>query len=127
VKYLTTLQIIAIHDQLIKRFGGSQGIREMSLLESAVHRPEATFDGADLYKTIFDKSAVLFHSILKNHAFVDGNKRTAYSASALFLKMNGYDLSNLHGASVEFSVRVETDNLKVEEISMWLKKNSKKI
>lgn len=127
MKYLTTLQVIAIHDQLIKRFGGSQGIRDLSLIKSAVGRPQASFGGEDMYKTVFDKAGSLFHSILKNHPFVDGNKRTAYSSAALFLKINGYKLTNVHNEAVEFSVRVETEDLTVSEISSWLKKNSEKL
>lgn len=127
MKYLTTPQILAIHHQLVKRFGGPQGIRDISLVASAVGRPQATFDGIDLYEHIFDKAAALPQSLLKNHPFVDGNKRTALTSSGIFLKMNGYTLINYHDLEVEFGVAIDTQHLSIEEISAWLKKHSKKI
>lgn len=112
---------------MIKRFGGSGGLRDLGLLESTVGRPQASFDGDDLYKTIFDKAAALFQSLLKNHPFVDGNKRTALASSGIFLKINGYRLTNTHEEEVEFAVSVDNQNLSFEEIAQWLEKNSKKI
>ena len=112
---------------MVKRFGGSQGVRDLGLIESAVERPKATFDGEDLYPDVFLKAAALMHSLLKNHAFVDGNKRTAYSSCGVFLKLNGYELLNMHKASLEFAMNVENNSLELEEIASWLKKHSKKI
>jgi len=126
LKYITTPQVLALHDQMVKRFGGSHGVRDLGLIESAVERPKATFDGVDLYPDIFTKAAVLMHSLLKNHAFVDGNKRTAYSSCGVFLKLNGYKLQNMHKASLKFAMNVENNSLELEEISNWLKKHSKK-
>jgi death-on-curing protein len=127
VKYLTPQQVLLIHDQMIKRFGGSHGVRDIGLVESAVARPQATFDGADLYENIFDKTAALLQSILKNHPFVDGNKRTALVSAAIFLKMNGFNLKNYHKEEVEFGVNVDNKHLSLEVISNWLKQHSKKI
>ena len=112
---------------MVKRFGGSQGIRDIGLVESAVGRPKATYDGVDLYENIFDKAAALLQSLLKNHPFVDGNKRTALTSSGVFLKMNGYYLINYHDEEVEFGVAVDNQHLSIEEISAWLKEHSKKI
>lgn len=111
---------------MIKRFGGSLGVRDLGLIESAVERPKATFDGVDLYPDIFTKAAALMHSLLKNHAFVDGNKRTAYSSCGIFLKLNGYKLENMHNESLEFAMNVENNSLKLEEIAKWLERHSKK-
>ena len=127
MKCLTPLQVIAIHDQVIKHFGGSHGIRDLSLVESAVARPQVTFDGHDMYETLFEKAAALLHSLLQKHAFVDGNKRIAYSSTAIFLAKNNYELKNLHTKAVEFMVQVEAKNLQVERISKWLEKYSKRI
>ena len=126
MKYLTTPQVLAIHDQMVKRFGGSHGARDLGLIESAVERPRMTFDGKDLYPDIFLKAAALMHSLLKNPAFVDGNKRTAYSSCGIFLKLNGYKLENMHKRSLEFAMNVENNSLELEQISKWLKKHSKK-
>lgn len=111
---------------MVKRFGGSHGVRDLGLIESAVERPKATFDAEDLYPDIFTKAATLMHSLLKNHAFVDGNKRTAYSSSGIFLKLNGYKLQNMHKESLEFAMSVENNSLSLEEIAKWLQKHSKK-
>ena len=109
---------------MVKRFGGTPGIRDIGLVESAVARPMATFDGVDLYETVFDKAAALLQSLLKNHPFVDGNKRTALSSAGIYLKINGYDLKNYHEEEVDFGVQVDTKQLSIENISAWLKKHS---
>lgn len=111
----------------MKRTGGSLGIRDIGLVESAVYRPQASFGGKDLYKNVFDKAAALLQSLLKNHPFIDGNKRTALTSSGLFLRLNGYKLINAKKEEVEFAIRVDNQHLNIEEISKWLKKNSKKI
>lgn len=125
MKYLTPQQVLAIHDQTIKRFGGSFGVRDIGLLESATLRCQASFDGRDLYRDIFEKTAALLQSLLKNHPFVDGNKRTALTSAGIFLKMNGYNLINTHDEEVKFVLRVDNETLTLKEIATWLKKNSK--
>ena len=125
MKYLTLQQVLLIHSRSIKRFGGGSGIRDIGLIESAVARPQASFDGQDLYKNIFDKAAALLQSLLKNHAFIDGNKRTALSSAGIFLKLNGYILVNTR-EEVEFAIQVDNENLTLEQISDWLKRNSRK-
>ncbi len=125
--FLTINQVLFVHDQMVKRFGGSHGIRDVGLIESAVARPQATFGGKYLYTSIFDKAASLLQSLLKNHPFVDGNKRTALTSAGLFLWKNGYKLNNKHKEEVEFAVRVDNGNLTVEQISQWLQKHSVKI
>ena len=127
ITYLTPAQVLAIHDQAVKRFGGSFGIRDLGLIESAVARPQASFDGEDMYSDIFDKAAALLQSLLKNHAFTDGNKRTALSSAAIFLRLNGYKLKNNHLDEVEFGVAVDNQHLSIEQISKWLKEHSVKI
>ncbi|MDP2585697.1 MAG: type II toxin-antitoxin system death-on-curing family toxin [Candidatus Levybacteria bacterium] len=127
MKYLTPQQVLYIHDQMIKRFGGSMGVRDIGLLKSAVGRPLASFDGKDLYPDIFNKSAALLQSLLKNHPFIDGNKRTALSSAGLFLRINGYMLNNIHKEEVKFAIRVDNERLSVERIADWIKKYSKRV
>ncbi|OGH21025.1 MAG: hypothetical protein A2186_04005 [Candidatus Levybacteria bacterium RIFOXYA1_FULL_41_10] len=111
---------------MIDRYGGSHGIRDLGLIQSAIARPQSSFGGEDLYQSIFDKAAALFHSLVFNHAFVDGNKRTTMVSTARFLSMNGYELEVDGKEFVAFPLRVENKHLSIEEISRWLKKHSKK-
>ncbi|MDD5147371.1 MAG: type II toxin-antitoxin system death-on-curing family toxin [Candidatus Daviesbacteria bacterium] len=127
IDFLIISQVLFIHDQMVKRFGGSHGIRDIGLIQSAVARPQATFGGKYLYSSIFDKTAALLQSLLKNHAFLDGNKRTALTSAGLFLWKNGYRLVNNHKEEVDFTIRVDNGNLTIEQISKWLKEHSGKI
>lgn len=124
IRYLSTKQVLFIHDRMIKRFGGSSGIRDLGLIESAVARPRATFDRQELYETIFDKAAALLQSLLKNHPFVDGNKRTALTSAGSFLKLNGYNLANTHQEEIEFGIAVDNEHSPLDQISKWLKAHS---
>ncbi|MCB0062562.1 MAG: type II toxin-antitoxin system death-on-curing family toxin, partial [Caldilineaceae bacterium] len=92
IHYLTAAQVLFIHDRLIAETGGSPGIRDLGLLAAAVARPQATFDGVDLYPTRFTKAAALMASLVNNHPFVDGNKRVGITAAGLFLRLNSYRL-----------------------------------
>lgn len=110
---------------MIKRFGGLPGVRDLELIESAIGRPQATFDGDNLHKTIFDKAAALLQSLLKNHPFVDGNKRTALTSAGIFLKLNGYQLINNHDKEVNFALKIDNKHQSIEQIAEWLEKHSK--
>jgi death on curing protein len=126
MKYLTVKDVLLLHHMQIDEFGGSHGLRDMGLLESAVMRPQATFDGIDLYKTLFDKGAALVHSLLMNHQFVDGNKRTAMFSVMTFLELNGYEFDASQKEVVDYALYIENSQPEIEEISTWLKKHSKK-
>jgi death on curing protein len=78
-------EAILIQDILIEKFGGTRGIRDKGLLESAMSRPFQTFDSTDLYPTVFDKAGALIESIVLNHPFIDGNKRIGYVLMRLYL------------------------------------------
>lgn len=84
MNYITPEQVLFIRYRVIAETGGSHGIRDLTLLQSALARPIATFDKNDLYQDIFSKTAALMHSIIKNHSFVDGNKRTAITTAQAF-------------------------------------------
>ncbi len=126
MKYLTVQDVLLLHELAIDKFGGSHGLRDLGLLESAVMRPQATFSGIDLYPSIFDKAASLVHSLLMNHQFVDGNKRTAMFSMMTFLELNGYKFIADQKEVVEYALYIENSQPEIEEISKWLKKHSKK-
>jgi death-on-curing protein len=77
VRYLTGEEVVVVHERVLARFGGAGGIRDWGLLDSAVQRPRGAFGGENLYPDLFAKAAALGHSLVLNHPFVDGNKRTA--------------------------------------------------
>jgi death on curing protein len=93
VNYLTTDEVIRLHERAIQRSGGSAGIRDRGLIDSAVFQPQATFGGQDLLPTIVEKASALGFSLAMNHAFVDGNKRIAHAAMETFLVINDHQLS----------------------------------
>ena len=124
--YVTLDEVIAIHDSMIEEYGGSFGIRDVGLIQSAISRPQASFDGENLYPSIFDKAAALFHSLMFNHAFVDGNKRTTISTTARFLALNGFSLEATDREFVDFPLQVENKHLDLETIGHWLKEHCKK-
>ena len=126
MKYLSVKDILLLHELQIEKFGGSHGLRDLGLLESAVARPQSSFGGEDLYPTIFLKAGALVHSLLMNHQFVDGNKRTAMFSVMTFLELNGYKFIAGQKEVVDTALWIENKKPTIEEISKWLKKHSKK-
>ena len=87
IQYLSLDEALAIHERLIEHFGGPPGVRDLGLLESALFRPHTGY-----YKDIAEMAAALFESLIMNHPFVDGNKRVAFFATDVFLRLNGWKL-----------------------------------
>jgi len=121
VEYLTSAEVLLIHARLIQRTGGVSGVRDVGLMESAVARPQATFGQNDLYPDVWSKAAALMHSLIKNHPFVDGNKRTALTATAMFLELNDYTLAASNDAVLAFTMHVAVDRVERTEMAEWLK------
>ena len=124
MKYLTAEEVILIHERILEKFGGAGGLRDWKLLDSAVQRPRTAFSGKDLYPDLFTKAAALGHSLVLNHPFVDGNKRTAWEAMHTFIEENGYSLRAEPNEIVELMLRIEDKSLGVEQIAAWLKELS---
>ncbi len=124
MNYLTAEQVVFIHAFVVDETGGSHGVRDLGLLESAVARPQATFDGDDLHPDIFIKAAALLHALIQNHPFVDGNKRTGTLAAILFLELNGYELNAKNKELESFALRVAISRISLSEIADWLRKKS---
>ncbi len=118
-------EVYVIHEAIIKQAGTKAFVRDFSLLHSAVERPYATYEGQDLYPTIFLKAGAILQSICLNHPFTDGNKRTAWLSAKRFLWINGYHLSSHTKDTVDFMLNVDNKHPKLVEISLWLKKHSK--
>ncbi|QQG40742.1 MAG: type II toxin-antitoxin system death-on-curing family toxin [Candidatus Levyibacteriota bacterium] len=126
ITYITLDVVLAIHDDMVERYGGSHGIKDLGLIQSALARPQASFGGEDLYPTILDKAAALFHSLIFNHAFTDGNKRTSITTTARFLYINGYEFKVDKKELIDFPLRVENKHLTIVEIAKWLKTHARK-
>jgi death-on-curing protein len=124
VIYLYPNQIIHLYKKIIEQSGGSFGLRDKGLLESAVYRPQASFGGHELYTDLFSKAAALGYSLIKNHPFVDGNKRVGYIAMRLFLRLNGTDLNANTSQKLDSIMGISKGKLNEEKMTEWLKKNS---
>jgi len=119
-RYLNVYEMIIINEEII---GGQSQLRDVDLLEAAVLRPKASAFSEDAYPTIADKAAALFHSLSRNHAFVDGNKRTSTVALVMFLRLNNYRVTWDDESALHFILEVATGAHDTEAISMWLQQN----
>lgn len=124
IQYLTPEQVLFLHSRLIAETGGGHGIRDLGMLLSALGRPQATFDEKELYPDLFSKAAALMDSLVRNHPFVDGNKRTAITAAALFLRINGFQLVVENNEMVRFTLACAQSHLSLAEITDWFRKFS---
>ena len=125
MEYLTVSEVLLLHARLIQRTGGSGGVRDIALLESAVARPMAAFDGDDLYGDVWGKAAALMESLVRNHLLVDGNKRTGLAAGALFLELNGHTLTATNEEAAAFTQRIAVGRVTQTEIAAWLREHSR--
>ncbi len=111
----------AIHNILIAKFGGRKGIRDISLLESAIARPFAIFDNKELYPKAIEKAAAILESLAINHPFVDGNKRIAYTLMRLILLENDLDINASQSKKYDLVISVSKGESRFDEIVIWLK------
>ncbi|MBV7440235.1 type II toxin-antitoxin system death-on-curing family toxin [Weeksellaceae bacterium TAE3-ERU29] len=118
---ITLNEVLQIHEKVISNFGGSFGVRDYNLLEASINRPFSTFDGVDLYPEIEDKSAAIFESIVKNHPFIDGNKRTGYVLMRYLLLKNQKDIKASEADKYSFVIKTAEGRLDFEEIQLWIK------
>lgn len=109
-----------IHERMIVQYGGSFGILNQGALESALAAPQQTMFGDDLYPDVASKAAILFYLLAKNHAFMDGNKRTAFACLVRFLKVNGNALNATDDELYQFTMDVATSVLDKEQVTEWI-------
>ena len=117
---ISVFEIQQIHDILIDNFGGVKGIRDISSLQSAIIRPFQLFESKELYPTVYDKAASLIESLLMNHPFLDGNKRTGYVVLRLFLIKNKLDITASQEQKYDFVINIAAGNLRFTGIVSWL-------
>ena len=118
--YLTAQQVLFIHARLIDATGGEHGLLDLGRLQAAVARPQATFEGVELYGDLFHKAAALMESLLQNHPFLDGNKRTAIAATALFLLQNGRRLQVTNEALEQAVLWAVNERPALDALAAWL-------
>src|ERR1700683_2138672 len=124
MEYLSAADILAIHDRIIEETGGMVGVRESGLLQSIAQRPKTAFGGVEQFPDVFSKAAVYLESIATYHVFLDGNKRTALSTTAVFLHLNGHDATFPIRQTEDFVLASAQRHYSLEEIASWLKKHS---
>jgi death-on-curing protein len=124
VEYLTINEVLLLQARLIQLTGGGSGVRDTGLLESALARHQAVFDGVDLYPNLWTKAASLMHFLALSHPFVDGNKRTALAAAGIFLELNGFRLTASNDEALEFTRQVTAGRMAVEDMAAWLEAHS---
>ena len=119
--YIRVDDILAIHADQIERYGGGEGLRDPGLLEAALFRPQTGY-----YPTLIDEGAALWESLSQNHPFVDGNKRTAFAATYVFLAINGLDISAADDEAQDFILGLyDTSSVTFENLRAWLSDNTK--
>ena len=116
-----------IHAEIIKTTGGSFGIRDENLLKSSLMTPFQTFGEKELYKTPEEKASKLLELIIKNHPFIDGNKRTAYVLFRLFLEINGLKLIASEDEKYELIMKIASRKLGYKDILNWTKEHTKSV
>ena len=116
--YLTLAEVLSMHSILMQRYGGASGVRDLGALESALYRPQSGY-----YEDIIQEAAALMESLAINHPFVDGNKRVAFAVTDVFLRINGYRISqppmDIYGQMIEF---FERRTFNMEFLEPWLRK-----
>lgn len=124
IRYLGLIEILELHRKILEQSGGALGIRDVGLLESAVAQPRMTFGGEDLYPSLLEKAAALGFSIIMNHPFVDGNKRTGHAAAEIFLVLNGMKINASVDEQERLVLAIAAGELGREAFVGWLQQNT---
>jgi len=127
VEYLSIGQVLALHAQQVRQYGGGTGLRDRGALESALARPSVTFGGEDLYPDMADKAAALMHSLALNHPFFDGNKRVAVFAAIVFVESNGQEFLATPDELVATTLAVAEGKMAVEALAIWFRQRLRSV
>jgi death on curing protein len=115
-EYVTTADALFFHQQLIERYGGASGVRDLGALESALHRPQTGY-----YDSLVHEAAALLESLVQNHPFVDGNKRVAFAVADVFLRINGFCLTATSADIYQRMIGLmEEGSFDMEHLVPWL-------
>lgn len=122
ITFITLAEVVEIHKNQVELYGGNPGIRDYSLLSSAIYFPQSTFDSQLLHDDIFDMAAAYIYHICQNHPFIDGNKRTALVCGLVFLDFNGIEIDDQSEILYKMMMKVASGKSTKKEISEILKK-----
>ncbi len=124
-RFLDLSEVLEIHESRIELYGGTKGVRDLSLLQSAVAQPQAGFGGEYVHSDVYEMAAAYLFHIARNHPFLDGNKRTALAACLVFLDFNDIEIDTDPDTLAELTEQVAQGNLHKTHISATLKKLSR--
>ena len=127
MRFLEWDELVRLHARTMEQSGGSSGIRDRGLAESALAQPKATFGGQELYPSIEEKAAALCFSLVRNHPFVDGNKRTGHAAMEIFLVMNGCEIDCEVDEAETTILRLAAGKFRREELTAWVREHIKSL
>ncbi|MBW4593594.1 MAG: type II toxin-antitoxin system death-on-curing family toxin [Brasilonema angustatum HA4187-MV1] len=121
MRYFSIKEVLQLYHRIIEQSGGSAGISNIGGLESALAQPQMTFAGEELYPTIVEKASALGFSLIKNHCFVDGNKRIGHAAMEVFLVLNGFEINAAVDEQEQVILQVASGELGRDEFTEWLR------
>lgn len=123
MRYLTLAEMLELHQRIISQTGGGLGLRDIGSLESALAQPRMTFEGQELYSTLLEKASALGFSIIRNHPFLDGNKRVGHAALEIFLFLNGYEIGAPTGEQERILLDLAAGTLTRDQFTAWLQEH----
>ncbi|MGN6181224.1 MAG: type II toxin-antitoxin system death-on-curing family toxin [Mucilaginibacter sp.] len=115
--------VLKAHHKSIQYFGGGDGIRDEGSILAAIARPYATFDQQELYPSPSEKAAAIFESLIINHPFVDGNKRTAFILLKLLLNLHGFDVIASDDEKYKMTIAASSGEIRFDEIKLWIEEH----
>jgi death-on-curing protein len=121
VRYLTLSEALELHRRILGQSGGALGVLNLGALESALAQPRMTFEARELYPSIVDKAAALGYSLVQNHPFLDGNKRTGHAATEVFLLLNGFEIQSSVDEQERIVLQVASGEMDREAFALWLR------
>jgi death on curing protein len=125
IEFLTLEDVLALHDELIQRYSGSPGLRDAGLLEAALAMPQAGFGGQYFHDFPHEMAAAYLFHLVRNHAFIDGNKRVALACAILFFKINRVSYSITEEEAVELTVETASGNMDKGAVTAFFRKHLK--
>ena len=123
-QFLSLDEVLGIHEDRVRKYGGLSGIRDLSLLESALGTVSATFGGQFLHQTLFEMGAAYLYNICRNHAFIDGNKRTALACALTFLRDNGVRIKSNEDDLTDLVLGVAEGRISKAAVAVFLEEHA---